>query len=457
MYYFREKEEERLKTFCEQTETKAMAIYGRRRTGKTRLITEFIKKTSGEYRFLYCQCISYDYKTCLADFLNIARTIVPDDQILMQVTTFRDAIRYIAEHVNGPLCFVIDEFPFLAKRREDVIAEFQWIIDHGLFGKKLILLGSNRSFMKHQIQESESPLYGRFDALLEIRPFSFEEVRTLFPNLEDAMHVYAETGGVAQYVMFFLSYPSVEEASADLFFTSDGRLNQEAPNLLMQELRDVTTYERILRALGTGEKNAGQIAAKSGLDSKGISVYINRLMELEMISIVSNPLTQEKRNLRYRISDQLIRFHYAFIEPNMSLINALQTASVPYILGEHYQEYLGFVYEDIIRGNCFQYALSGLIPFMPTQTGKWWGQVKLGEEWKESEIDLVACDEQHIVIGECKYRTKQMGIKELVQLEAKAASVPTKNREVYYLLASKSGFMDELKNVPDHVILVSPI
>ncbi|MBR4576758.1 MAG: hypothetical protein IKO25_06095 [Clostridia bacterium] len=55
--------------------------------------------------------------------------------------------------------------------------------------------------MKKQIGNREAPLYGRFDEIMEVRPFTFSQVRSLFPSRDDAMMVYSMTGGVAQYVM----------------------------------------------------------------------------------------------------------------------------------------------------------------------------------------------------------------------------------------------------------------
>ena len=435
-----------------------MAIFGRRRVGKTRLITEYIRSKNEQCTFLYYQCMSYDYRTCLADFLTVSSAYVPQNGILSTAGSFKDAISYITKECGQKLCIIIDDFPFLAKKRKDAVTEFQWIIDHGLNGQKMILLGSNRSFMKNQIQHEESPLYGRFDEILEIKPFTFEEVLTLFPSLDDAMQVYATTGGVAQYVSFFMAYKSVQEAMASLFFCSDGRLIQEAFNMLLQELRDSTTYERIFRALGSSDKTTSQISAKSGLDSKGISAYLNKLIDLNLIEVVSNPLSKDKRNTRYRICDLLFRFHYSFIEPNMSIINSLQEKSMEYILNNQYQEYLGFVYEDIIRQRCYSYALVGKLPFMPVTTGKWLGNIQEGQVWKESEIDVIAYNDKQIAIGEYKYRNKKVGLKELLHLQAKVPFVNVGKREVYYLLASKSGFTDELLSLQDpHIILIDQI
>ena len=458
MFYYREDEFKQLNRFLNHSSAKAMAIYGKRRTGKTRLITEFIQKDINHSVFIYFQCTSYDYHACLTDFLSIVRKTFPDETYLPSMPSFKDTMVALSKAHSESLCIIIDEFPFLAKKDENVPVEFQWIIDHGLGSIKLILLGSNLSFMKKQIGNREAPLYGRFDEIMEVRPFTFSQVQALFPSQDDAMKVYSMTGGVAQYVMFFLDYPSVQEATASLFFSPDGRLIREAPNMLLQELRDPTTYEQILRALGGSDKTTPQIAEQSGLDSKGLSPYLNRLQELNLVSVVNNPLSSEKRKQRFRIIDALFRFHYTFIEPNMSLINSLREKAVDYVLDHRYQEFIGVTYEDIIRDSCIQYALNQRIPFMPRTIGKWWGPVFKNNAWQESEVDLIAYNDQHLLVGECKYRTKAVGLKEMDDLKLKAQFIPAGKRELFYLLASKSGFTVDILSLQDpHVILIDQI
>lgn len=444
MLYFREKEKEKIRAFAHREAAKAMAVFGRRRTGKTELLLDYIAG-EGKGSCIYYQCTSFDYHVCLTDFINAVSAVTGSDSILSSLKTFRDVFLYLSEsgHVSGTV-FVIDEFPFLAKRDENVAVEFQWIIDHALKDNKLILLGSNLSFMRRQIRDSESPLYGRFDEILEIHPFTFDEVHTLFPSFEDAVDVYAQTGGVAQYVMFFLEYPSVKEATAALFFDRNGRLFFEAANLLMQEVRETTTYVSVLRAIGTGEIESGQIAGRCGMDPRNVFTYLNRLIDLELVAPVENPLDTKKANKRYKIADPFFRFHHAFIEPNISMITTLGSEASHYILNDQYHEFLGVIYEDIIRSNCFRYALDGVIPFMPKTVGKWWGNIQIEGKWVESEIDLVAYDESRIVLGECKYRNKMIGLKEFDVLKSKTPFIQTKGRKVYYLLASKSGFTEAL-------------
>ncbi|MBR2765655.1 MAG: ATP-binding protein [Blautia sp.] len=455
MLYFRNRETEELADFSKHPRYKAMAVYGRRRVGKTALILDFYEKDHGK-QMVYFQCTSMDYAACLHDFvsvLSVYNSLL--ESLLRPYTTFRDVFLFLSStQLQHPMLIVIDEFPFLAKRDENVAVEFQWIIDHALRDMKLILMGSSISFMRRQIREEQSPLYGRFDVIQEILPFTFSEVHELFPDFEDAMEVYAQTGGVAQYVMFFLDYSSVRRASESLLFNRTGRLFLEAPNLLMQEVRDMTTYVSILRVIGCSEKDSGKIAKQSGIEQRNVYPYLNRLIDLGIVSLIDNPLSGKKEH-RYRISDPFFRFYYTFLEPNVSLISTLREKSRDIILNEQYHEFLGFVYEDVIRSGCFQFALEGRLPFFPRTVGKWWGQFKKEGVGKETEIDMIAFDDQHLILGECKYRSKAMGMQELNLLMMKAQFVPAKGRELYYLLASKAGFTEDILSLKDpHVILI---
>ena len=458
MLYFREREKEQLINFTRHPRYKAMAIYGRRRTGKTALVLDYLESNQ-DVSMAYFQVTTFDYASCLKDFISVLasfdRRLEP---LLRPYSTFRDVFTFLSTtQLSHPALIIIDEFPFLAKKNENVAVEFQWIIDHVLKNMKLILLGSNLSFMRKQIQNDQSPLYGRFDVIMEILPFSFFEIHELFPDFEDAVEVFAQTGGVAQYVMYFKDYASVQKASEALLFDRTGRLFLEAPNLLMQEVRDITTYVSILRVIGAAEKDSGKIAKQCGMDQRNIYPYLNKLIDLEIVALVDNPLSAKKEH-RYRISDSFFRFYYSFLEPNVSLISTLREKSRSIILNDQYHEFLGFVYEDIIRANIFQYALDNQLPFVPRSSGKWWGQICKNGIWQESEVDVIAYDDHHLIVGECKYRSKVTGMQELDNLKLKAQFIPAKGRELFFLLASINGFTEEVKLLRDaHLILIDRV
>ena len=185
-----------------------------------------------------------------------------------------------------------------------------------------------------------------------------------------------------------------------------------------------------------------------------MSVYLKKLEELDIVKVVENPFSNKKQDKRYKISDMLFRFHYTFIEPNVSIITAIGMQSKEYILNTQFNEYLGFVYEEVIKQNCFQYGIDHILPFVPLHVEKWWGNIKKENQWIESEIDLIAYNNEEIILGECKYKNKEVGLKELDSLKLKSQFINTKKRKIHYLLASKNGFTDELKTISQDIILI---
>ncbi len=136
------------------------------------------------------------------------------------------------------------------------------------------------------------------------------------------------------------------------------------------------------------------------------------------------------------------------------MIVSLEEKAKSYILNEQYNEYLGFIYEEIIRNSLYQLALLNKLPFMPIDIGKWWGNIYLNGNWCESEIDVVGINGNNLVLGECKYRNKKIGIKELDNLKYKASFIVKEGQQVIYLLASACGFTDELIKLKSKDILL---
>ena len=62
MLYFRNREKEQLISFTKQPRYKAMAIYGRRRTGKTALVLDFLENNQ-DTSTAYFQITTFDYLT----------------------------------------------------------------------------------------------------------------------------------------------------------------------------------------------------------------------------------------------------------------------------------------------------------------------------------------------------------------------------------------------------------
>ena len=453
MFYYRKEEIEKIERFYRMDESKAMAVYGRRRIGKTQLMVQCANH-SLKGRMIYYQVSNPSYDVAVEDFKSAIALILGHDLVVQSLKTFKEIFSFLSRILDEQYVFVIDEFPILAKRTEDIDVEFQWIIDHALGKQKIILIGSQLSFMKKQIASKEAPLYGRFDEIIHLMPFSFEEVRGLFQSDEEAMSVYACTGGVAQYVMLFKRYDSVQEAMENLSFNKDGRLFTEANNLLMMELKEPTFYKRILEAIGSTAKTVSQIATKCGMDQRALTTYLAKLVGLDIIYPSESMLAGKRIARRYEISDLLFRFTNSFIEPNISYITIAGSASMKVILNERYQEYLGKVYEELVKRQVLMDGAKGMLPFAPVTAGRWHGNIFEKGNRLESEVDVIAYDQDNVIIGECKYSSKKIGLSVLEKLKQKAVFISAGKRKIYYLLASKEGFTEELLSRKDDNLIL---
>ena len=111
MLYFRDEEKRRLKSFSERGHTRAMAVYGRRRTGKTALMLDYLAG-DGKGTAIYYQCASFDYQTCLSDFIAVLTAALGENTILRSLNSFRDVFSYLSDTGKAAgKVIVIDEFP----------------------------------------------------------------------------------------------------------------------------------------------------------------------------------------------------------------------------------------------------------------------------------------------------------------------------------------------------------
>ena len=86
------------------------------------------------------------------------------------------------------------------------------------------------------------------------------------------------------------------------------------------------------------------------------------------------------------------------------------------------------------------------IPFVAKHIGEWFGNFSENDTWHETQVDVIAYDDKNLIIGECKYTNKAIGMNILDKLKLKGQFISSGDRKKYYALASSSGFTDEVIN-----------
>ena len=443
----REQEMNTLKSEYQRDGSSLVVLYGRRRVGKTTLISEFIKDKKALF-FLASEesesqnRLAFQEKT--AAFLN--SDLLQNVEVKSWDVLFKAIMD--APFDSKPV-IVLDEFQYLGKANPAFPSIFQRIWEENLKDKSVmvILCGSLISMMQSQTLAYGSPLYGRRTAQIRLKQIPFRYYHEFFPDKsrKELIEMYAVTGGVPKYIELFSQSRDIYSAIESCVLNRSGYLYDEPHFLLQQEVSEVGSYFSIIKAIAAGNTKLSAIAGVLEVKSTSLTKYLKTLIDLDILER-EVPVTEEnpeksKKGL-YKIKDNYLRFWFAFVYPNMSFIESGHSRIVmDKIRKSLVRSHIAFVYEDVCKERMWEMNAEGVWPFYFSKLGRYWGA--------KEEIDIAAIDPEgkNLILGECKYWQEPVGIGVLRDLEAKAKTVAWERNErrVWYVLFSASGFTEELK------------
>lgn len=430
-----------------------VVVYGRRRVGKTELISQFIR----DKRALYYLATEEPELQNLESFQSVVADFLQSDLLrTARVSRWEDVFREIAR-ACGPAgeraVIVIDEFQYLGKANPAYPSIFQRIWDTMLKDANvmLILCGSLISLMRDQVLSEESPLYGRRTAQIRMGQIPFSHYREFLPgrSTRELVERYAVTGGVPKYIELFEDEKDVYSAISSNVLDRSGFLYDEPNFLLQREVPDVGTYFALIRAIAGGAHRPNEISRDFGLKQTSLGKYLKTLIDLDVLErevpVTEGNPNKSKKSL-YRIKDNFLQFWFRFVLPNLSYLETGRTSAVERRVRDHFIDgHVAYVYEDVCRERLWELTDSGELGFVPERVGRWWSG--------SDEIDVVglSAGEKRAVWGECKFWKDPVGANVLRTLEEKVAHVPWERdaRADSFVLFSVSGFTDELRRIAD--------
>ncbi len=445
MFFGRNQELDKLNQMYKSNKFEFAIVYGRRRVGKTALIKEFCKDKKSIY-FLSREANS---DINLRDFSkNVYSTLVQDLASTSNFNDWEDAFDYIYKiSKNERIILIIDEYQYLACGFKPTSSILQAHIDEQFKQSKLflILCGSSTSFMENQVLGYKSPLYGRRTAQFKVLPFNFLESKQFLRGFktEDQAILYGITGGVPGYLNQINDELSVKSNIINLFLTPSGNLYEEPLNLIKQELREPSTYNGIIETIAEGATRLNEIAVKGGkLEGNKCAKYLSSLIDLGIIK-KEIPITETiSEKSIYRLDDQMFRFWYRFVFPNMSsIVSGLSEELYDNEVFPHLNDYMGLTFEEICKQYFFELMKKDKLPFFTGRAGRWWGNDPVNK--CEAEIDVMAYRKnKEAIFAECKWTNARVDLKILNHLIEKSKIFNYKDN--YYYLFSKSGFKESV-------------
>lgn len=390
-------------------------LTGRRRVGKTALVTHAMEGREWAYLF-----VSKDSEAVLCQKFQHELEEQLGIRVYGQTTNFRDLFRIVMEEsVNRHFTVVIDEFQNLYRTNPAIFSEIQnlWDSYHSRSHINLIVSGSIQSLMKRIFEDANEPLYGRPTSKFTLRPFTIDVLKEIFrdhcPNYtnEDLLCLYMITGGVAKYVELLIDAQCFTKARMlnkvcrqDSYFLTEGR------DLMNQEFSgDSLTYFSILQLIANGMTRRADI---DGAMQKDTGTFLQNLeRDFRIISRLKPLLAKPNgKTSAYEISDQFLRFWFRFICPYQSLIERQQYPLLRKNMDMNYEVFSGRTLEQYFQSMMMETGRY-------TQVGNWW------DRKGENEIDLVAINEfDHSgMVAEIKRNPQKISIS---KLEEKISNLP---------------------------------
>ena len=448
MFVNRKKELQLLEEEYLSHDFKFTVLYGRRRVGKTTLLKKYISSKPYIYFLVTLESLPIviqRFQNMVAEFLN--------DAFLKEIElkSFEQIFSYLAkQNLSQKVVVVIDEFQYLGKLDKSIPSQFQYIIDEILKNKNihLVLCGSIISIMYEQTLSYNSPLYGRRTSSIKLDALNFEYLSAFFPskNEIELIELYAVLYGVPKYLELFKNSDTIFEAIEKNILDKNAFLYEEPRFILQNEVNEPMTYFSILETIANGEHKLGNIAGKLNKNVQNITSFISKLIELEIIYKdvpITEKLPNKSKKGLYFIKDNFFRFWFSYVLPYKSQLELGNTNYAMVKIKENFSGFVAKIYEDL----AVEYTLKNY-PLL--KAGRWWN--------KDEEIDVVGVNEKFIVVGECKYSNKKVGIDILKELERKSKKIESTLPIKHYLLFSKSGFTKELMAIEksrEDVVLIS--
>ncbi len=437
MFIGRENELNTLNKLYSSDKFEFAVIYGRRRVGKTALISEFTKDKDT----IFFTGVETNAKQNLDNFSRCIMEYNTGIAVDSSFVSFQSALEYVFELAKTKrIVLVIDEYPYVAHASKSLASTLQLLIDKNKDSSKLflILCGSSMAYMEDHVLAYKAPLYGRRTAQFKIKPFDFFEACRYFIKLSgtDKALAYGIVGGTPQYLMQLDDNLSIEENIKNTHLNPTSSIFEEPNNLLKQEVREPAIYNAVITAIATGSSKMNEISQKIDEDTSVCATYIRNLITLGIVKKESPYGEKSTRKTIYSIEDNMFRFWYRFVPENTSIISRGAVDLAYKRIEPELSSYMGGVFEDICKQYLWRLLLEGKCAVNFTDIGRWWGANPKTKT--QEEIDIMGTDKDSALFGECKWTNEKVDRQVLETLVERSALFNYK--KTYFYLFAKTGF-----------------
>lgn len=404
-----------------------VAIYGRRRVGKTHLVRAHLQPLAGTY----FEAIGQHATPKAVQLDNFRQQLESTffEHRLPALRDWREALALLGDGVEAaaarkpraPVVVFFDELPWMSTHRSGLLPA----IDH-LWNARLskipnlvwVLCGSAASFMLDRLINAKGGLHNRVTHRIRLEPFRLSEVREFLATrgvrrgTKQVLELYMALGGVAQYLLQVPRGVSASQAVGQICFGQSGYLTDEFGRLFSSLFDDSGEHERLVRAAARkrGGISRDELISTAGVASGGR--LTRRLDELEAAGFLARfvPYGKRVRETSYRLIDEYSLFYLKWIDgAPPSTFGArgpkywLSKANSP-----AFRAWAGYAFEGVCLKHTAEIEAALGIDGMANEMGTWRYVPPAGSKSLGSQVDLLFDRPDGIInLCEVKYATEE--------------------------------------------------
>jgi uncharacterized protein len=336
-----------------------IAVYGRRRVGKTHLIETVYEKN---IIFQFTGANGGDIATQLENFsltaqtafrLNLAAPLAIPQNWLQ---AFRLLINLFEANTSKEKRVVfLDEFPWLDKKKSGFLAAFDHFWNSWASKQRnlvVIICGSAASWMIQNIVRNKGGLHNRITQRIRVEPFTLYETALFLKNKHiiltqyDILQLYMVTGGVPHYLKNIRSGESTTQIIDRLCFTKDGGLYNEFKDLYPALFGKADKHIAVIRCLANKLSGLTRNEVLDICQFKSGGTVTKILDELEESNFITGyiPFGKNAKEAIFKLTDEYSLFYLKFIENSKAKGAGTWQMKAT---GQSWISWCGFAFENI--------------------------------------------------------------------------------------------------------------
>lgn len=403
----REKEQKELRSWIDSDDSEFIAVYGRRRIGKTFLVRKLF---GSDFAFYVTGLDNVTLQEQLLNFTVELRKFSGNDDLDVPenwLLAFVELSKYLEKLPKGKKIIFIDEIPWMDTPRSNFISALEHFWNSWASARediKLIVCGSATSWMLSKLINNRGGLHNRLTHRIALAPFNLHECEEYFSangfnySRKEIAECYMVMGGVPYYLRKMEKGLSVAQNIDHLFFEIGCALDGEFDNLYKALFKYSANYISIVETLSKKTKG---LTRQEIIDSTKLANnggLTTMLSELEACGFIRRyePFGKQKKDALYQLTDFYTLFYFHFIRKDRYRDEQFWTHSLGSAI---HRAWSGYAFEMLCLNHISQIKKALGINGIQSLTSSW----KSATSEKGAQIDLVI-DRSDMTVNLCEIK-----------------------------------------------------